>query len=56
MKSNPNTPESKIDKRVKKPYSSPQIFVYGNIGDITRGVGMVGALADGGPPGNPKTS
>jgi hypothetical protein len=56
MKSNPNTPESKIEKRVKKRYRSPQVFVYGNIRQITQAIGMSGAMADGGPPGNPKTS
>lgn len=32
----------------KKPYSSPQLRFYGDIGEITRTVGNVGPNADGG--------
>jgi hypothetical protein len=56
MKATPNKLESKIEKQVKKPYSSPQIMVYGNIREITQSTGMISNVADSGNvPGNPKT-
>src|SRR5258708_3071594 len=55
MKATPNNLESKITKQVKKPYSSPQIMVYGNIREITQSTGMISNMAySGGVPGNPK--
>lgn len=38
----------------KKPYHQPQLIVYGNIGQITQAVDMVGK-ADGGGAHNNKT-
>lgn len=39
----------------KKPYAAPQVFVYGDIREVTRAVGNKGA-ADGGKGATDKTS
>ena len=46
----------KSDKQgVRKPYSSPELIVYGTVEDLTRNVGVMGN-ADGGGPPNQMTS
>ena len=39
----------------KKPYAAPQVFVYGDIREVTRAVGNKGA-GDGGKGATDKTS
>ena len=46
---------SSTDRPAKKPYETPKLFVYGDIREITKNVGNMGA-ADGGMSPNDKTS
>jgi hypothetical protein len=55
MKPSPNTPKSNIEQRDKKPYSSPQVTLYGNIRELTQNVGPNG-MTDGGTFKGGKTS
>ena len=44
------------NEQVKKEYHKPEVFVYGNIREITRNIGSKGALDGGGGAGaGPKT-
>ncbi len=41
----------KSENRVKKPYESPALLVYGNLASVTHTAGNK-TLGDGGAPGN----
>jgi len=44
------------DEQVKKPYHTPELVVYGNIGEITKNAGSKGnADGGGGAAAGPKT-
>jgi hypothetical protein len=43
------------DKNQRKPFREPDLRVYGDIAEVTRAVGMTGAL-DGMATGNTKTT
>ena len=40
----------------KKPYAAPQVFVYGDIREVTRTVGNKAPTADGGKGSSDKTA
>jgi hypothetical protein len=40
----------------KKPYAAPQVFVYGDIREVTRTVGNKTLIADGGKGSTDKTA
>jgi hypothetical protein len=47
--------DKSVEPEMKKPYSSPQLIVYGTVRELTRMVGSSGQN-DGGPPrGSHKT-
>jgi hypothetical protein len=45
--------KAKAQAPVKKPYQKPKLRVYGNIRDLTKGLGMAGTSDKG--TGQPKT-
>ena len=45
---------SSTDRPAKKPYETPKLFVYGDIREITKNVGNMGAT-DGAPMAPDKT-
>ena len=55
MSTNPNTTKTHDGRPAKKPYEKPQIFVYGDIREITQNVGNRGK-GDGGATSGMKKS
>ena len=56
MGSKTETGEQLKRQEEKKPYHKPELFVYGNIRDITRNIGPKGNLdGGGGAAAGPKT-
>ncbi len=55
MENNLNSRELIQEARKKKAYQPPQLFIYGNIREITQTVGQHGSIDGGGPP-NQKTA
>jgi len=48
-----NEEKSQISRAVKKAYSKPQLIVYGDLREITRGGNTSGAVDHNNAPGNP---
>ena len=42
-----------LKESTKKPYETPKLSVYGDVREITRTVGFMGAMDGGGGKGNP---
>jgi len=56
MERKPQTDGQGKEQQTKKPYTKPEVIVYGNIREITRNVGSKGNLdGGGGAAAGPKT-
>ena len=56
MERKPEAAEQVTGHKTKKPYSKPEVIVYGNIREITRNTGSKGNLdGGGGAAAGPKT-
>jgi hypothetical protein len=52
----PKIAATNLEKPSKKPYSTPELAVYGKLSDLTRTVGNTGVLDGGGIAGKNRTS